>query len=143
MSQIRDNQYRAIQVRWLLRIIILFDILIILFDLKELTLLNNLENHLQVTAYDAGANDARQALTGIFYFVAALCSGIAFLGWFYRAYLNLSQAGIGTRYPVKYAIISFLIPPINFYFHTGSCVKYGIKPARLFFRIKKKRLSQE
>jgi len=116
MSLIRDNQYRARQVRWLLKIIILFNVLIIIFDIKELSLLSSLQSHLPVTAYEAVANDTRQALTGIFYFIVALCSGIAFLRWFYRAYVNLSRAGITTRYPVKYAIISFFIPPINFYF---------------------------
>ncbi|MFC2125326.1 DUF4328 domain-containing protein [Bacteroidota bacterium] len=116
MPQVKNNRYRARQAMWLLKIIILFDVLIIAFDIKEFSLLNSLENNLHVTTYDVGANETRQALTGIFYFIVALCSGIAFLGWFYRAYTNFERAGIGTRYPSKYAIISFFIPLINLYF---------------------------
>jgi uncharacterized membrane protein YhaH (DUF805 family) len=139
MLQIRNNQYRARQVRWLLMIIIIFDVLIIVFDIKEFTLLSNLESHLPVTAYDAGANDIRQTLSGIFYFVTALCSGIAFLGWFYRAYVNLARAGLGTRYPVKYAIISFFIPPINLYFPYRIMCEIWSKTSAVVFSEKDKK----
>lgn len=115
MSHIKNNQYRARQVRLLLKIIIVFDVLIVIFDLKEYSLLSNLENSMLISAYEAVANDTRQALVGIFYFITALCSGIAFLNWFYRAYCNLERGGIKTKYPTSYAIFSFFIPVYNFF----------------------------
>lgn len=115
MPQIKNNQYRSTRVVFLLWIIILFDVIIIFFDFKEFLLFQNLENHTRIPACEATANDLRQAIIGILYFIVTGCSGIAFLSWFHRAYTNLVRMNLSTNYRTRLAIWSFFIPVINLY----------------------------
>jgi hypothetical protein len=115
METIKNNSHRAEQVILILKIIIIFDILMILFDGMELNLLFRLKNGLVQNVNALKQNNFRQWMISIFYTTVSLSSGIAFLMWFYRVYENIEQSGIRTDRSKIWAIWGFIIPVVNFY----------------------------
>jgi hypothetical protein len=69
-----------------------------------------------VTAAEAEANDARQAVIGLVQGAAFLATAGFFLVWFHAAYANLPRLGAhGLRYKTWWAVGGWLIPAVNLF----------------------------
>jgi hypothetical protein len=116
MNELKNNTSRAKQVVMILKVILLFDLLMILFDIMEFNLLTRISRHEDVGDLELHRNAFRQAFASISYTLVSLSSGIAFLGWFYRAYRNISLTHmVTTNLKPIWAVWSFIIPAINLY----------------------------
>jgi hypothetical protein len=116
MPQLKDNRNRSSQAIFILKVIIIFDILMVVFDFLEYDLFLRISRNEEVGLLAIRRNEVRQLLTSIFYTTVSFCSGIAFIGWFYRAYSNISRSGnFKTSFNPSWAAWSFIIPVVNFY----------------------------
>ncbi len=114
MPLIKNNEFRAGQAIMILRIIIVFDIVMVMFDLLELNLILRLLRSETVGLHAERHNEIRQLLISIFYTIVSFCSGLAFWGWLHRSYSNINRLGLEkTRYKPLWTVLSFLIPFVN------------------------------
>jgi hypothetical protein len=116
MPSLKNNEFRASQIIMILRIIIIFDLLMIVFDLLELNMILKMIRGVPLSQNAEKQNNIRQLMLSIFYTIVSFCSGLAFLGWLYRSYSNINRLGFEkTRYAPSWTIYSFLIPVVNIY----------------------------
>ncbi len=116
MAKLKNNEFRASQAILILRIIILFDIIMVAFDIAELNLVLRMMEGLPVGSHAERHNEIRQLLMSLFYTIVSFCSGLAFLGWFHRAYSNLNRFGPEkTRLRPYWTVWSFVLPGVNLY----------------------------
>ncbi len=116
MPSIKNNEFRAGQAIMILRIIILFDLVMIVFDGMELNMIIRLLRSEPVGLHAERHNELRQLLISIFYTIVSFCSGLAFWGWLYRSYSNINRLGLEkTKFKSAWTVLSFLIPLVNVY----------------------------
>ena len=116
MPSLKNNDFRASQAILILRVIIIFDVLMIAFDLMEMNMILKMVKNVPVAQNAERQNDIRQLMLSVFYTIVSFCSGLAFLGWFHRSYSNINRLGFErTRYAPAWTIWSFIIPVINLY----------------------------
>jgi hypothetical protein len=116
IQSLKNNSPRAAQAILVLKVIILFDVLMIAFDVLDCEVMFRLAKNEPLSSLVVRRNELRQLLISIFYTIVSFCSGLAFLGWFHRAYSNISRIGIHkTKWNPAWAIISFIIPVVNLY----------------------------
>ena len=116
MPSLKNNDFRASQAIMILKIIIIFDVLMIVFDLMEFNMIMKMVRGIPLARNAEKQNDIRQLLLSVFYTIVSFCSGLAFLGWLHRSYSNINRLGFEkTRYAPVWTIMSFLIPFVNIY----------------------------
>ena len=116
MPSLKNNDFRASQAVMILRVIIIFDVLMILFDGMELNMIMKMIRGIPLTQNAEKQNDVRQLMLSVFYTIVSFCSGLAFLGWLHRSYSNINRQGFQkTHYLPLWTILSFLIPIVNLY----------------------------
>lgn len=116
MPSIKNNDFRASQAIMILRVIIIFDVLMIAFDVMELNMIMKMVRGVPMAQNAERQNDIRQLMLSIFYMIVSFCSGVAFLGWLHRSYSNINRLGFEkTRYAPVWTILSFILPVVNFY----------------------------
>ncbi len=86
-----------------------FEIISILSDLGQMSLLNGV-----YTDAEAEANDSRQSLIGLGYLGVFIVTGITFLMWVYRANLNCRGFGArGMKFTPGWSVGYYFVPFIN------------------------------
>lgn len=103
--------------RWvmiLLAIVVLVDIIAVISDFAEISLLNRIEAGRVVTWSQAETNDDRQAAIGMAALAIFIITVIFFLMWIHRAYKNLRALGArDLRYSPGWAVGGWFVPFLN------------------------------
>src|SRR5690554_7483141 len=91
MENLRPNEQRAKNAIILIWIVLALEIVNLISSYMQYDLLQTIANGGLVSDGAAEANDTREQICGIIYFVTYLISGIMFIMRFRRAYFNLHQ----------------------------------------------------
>jgi hypothetical protein len=116
-------------------IIILVDIVAVVSDLAEVSLLNRAIDGEFISDSEFDNNDNRQAVIGVLQTILYIGTGIVFLRWMYIAHRNLPALGArDLRFSHRWGVISWFIPILNLfrpYQVTGEIVR-GSNPGFAF-----------
>ncbi len=115
MKPLKPNSQRAKTAIILLWVVIATDVLNLLSDFLQYTLLQNAET-VGVSEEDATLNDLRQFACNMIYLVAFIVSIITFIMWFRRAYYNLHQRITGLQYGEGWAAGGWFVPVISLFY---------------------------
>lgn len=108
-SYVKDPQKLTAFLILIQRILIAAEVISILSDLGQLSLLNR-----EFTQEEGETNDARQGLVGIAYMIIFAIAGITFFKWLYRA--NVNSRGFGAqsmRFTPGWCIGYYFVPFLN------------------------------
>jgi hypothetical protein len=86
---LKPNGQRAKNAITLIWIVLGLEIVSLISGYFQYDLLQNAANGVEISMETALANDTREAIIGICYFIAFLISAVTFIQWFRRAYCNL------------------------------------------------------
>jgi hypothetical protein len=104
---------RALWARIGLVVVIAVDVVAVLSDLREISLLDRLETELPTEA-ELEESDRRQLTIGIAQTVMFFVAAVVFIRWLHRAYKNIPFLGAQyPRYSTGTAIWSWLVPILN------------------------------
>lgn len=99
-----------------LTIIIIIDVVAIVFDYLQIQLLNHVQAGGFITEAEAMANDSRQEMIGIVYFIMFVVTAVTFCMWIHRAYKNLPSLGAeGLKYSPRWAVGGFFVPILSLF----------------------------
>jgi len=112
---LRPNNMRAKFVLFSIGIVLILDVISSISSGMQYNLLQTAENGGLITNEAATANDLRESVIGIIYFIAYLTSAIAFIMWFRRAYFNLHQKFDNLSFGEGWAAGSWFVPIVNLY----------------------------
>jgi uncharacterized membrane protein len=115
MENLRPNEQRAKNAIILIWIVLALEIVNLISSYMQYDLLQTIANGGFVSDGAAEANDTREQICGIIYFVTYLISGIMFIMWFRRAYFNLHQKVTYLAHSDAWAAGSWFVPIINLY----------------------------
>ena len=98
----------------LLAISLIVDVIAVVSDLSELSLLGRAARGELVTSAEGRANDLRQLALQLIQIVVFIVTAIVFIVWFHRAYKNLLPLQAGPlRYGTGWAIGGWFVPFLN------------------------------
>jgi len=113
MGNLRPNEQRAKNAIILIWIVMALEIVNLFSSYMQYDLLQNIANGNYVSDEATEANDTREAVVGIIYFIAYLISGITFIMWFRRAYFNLHQKVRSLSFTEGWAAGCWFVPVLN------------------------------
>ncbi|MQP24140.1 DUF4328 domain-containing protein [Flavobacterium sp. LMO8] len=109
---LKNNKLRARNLIIIFSIIFILNIIAIISDLMQYSMLNSLEGF---TIEEAEANDSRQSIVGIVMFSAYVFCYFFFILWFRRAYYNLHQVVKHLEHTEGWAAGAWFVPILNFF----------------------------
>lgn len=109
---LKNNKLRARNLIIIFSIIFILNIIAIISDLMQYSMLNSLEGF---TIEEAELNDLRQSIIGIIMFSVYVCCYILFILWFRRAYYNLHQVVKHLEHSEGWAAGAWFVPILNFF----------------------------
>jgi len=109
---LKNNKSRARNLIIIFSIIFILNIIAIISDLMQYSMLNSLEGF---TIEEAELNDLRQSIIGIIMFSVYVCCYILFILWFRRAYYNLHQVVKHLEHSEGWAAGAWFVPILNFF----------------------------
>ena len=115
MENLRPNEQRAKNAIILIWIVLALEIVNLISSYMQYDLLQTVANGGFISDEAAAANDTRESMVGIIYFLAYLISGITFIMWFRRAYFNLHQKVSYLAHSEGWAAGSWFVPIISLY----------------------------
>ncbi len=89
MERLKPNEQRAKTAIMLIWIVLALEIVSLISGYFQYDLLQAVANGRLISMDAATANDTREQVIGILYFIVYIISGITFIQWFRRAYFNL------------------------------------------------------
>ena len=115
MYRLRPNEQRAKNAIILIWIVLALEIVNLISSYMQYDLLQTVVNGGFLSDETVEANDTREQICGIVYFIAYLISGITFIMWFRRAYFNLHQKANYLTHSEGWAAGSWFVPIVNLY----------------------------
>lgn len=115
MENIRPNGQRAKNAITLIWIVLGLEIISLISGYFQYDLLLTVANGVYISTETATANDTRQQIIGIFYFIAYIVSAVTFIQWFRRAYFNLHLKINYLNHTEGWAAGSWFVPIISLY----------------------------
>ena len=109
---LKNNKLRARNLIIIFSIIFILNIIAIISDLMQYSMLNSLEGF---TIEEAELNDLRQSIIGIIMFSVYVCCYVLFILWFRRAYYNLHQVVKHLEHSEGWAAGAWFVPILNFF----------------------------
>ncbi|WP_445717332.1 DUF4328 domain-containing protein [Flavobacterium sp.] len=109
---LKNNKLRARNLIVIFSIIFILNIITIISDLMQYSMLNSLEGF---SMEEAELNDLRQSIIGIIMFSVYVCCYVLFILWFRRAYYNLHQVVKHLEHSEGWAAGAWFVPFINFF----------------------------
>lgn len=109
---LKNNKLRARNLIIIFSIIFILNIITIISDLMQYSMLNSLEGF---SMEEAELNDLRQSIIGITMFSVYVCCYVLFILWFRRAYYNLHQVVKHLEHSEGWAAGAWFVPFINFF----------------------------
>jgi len=108
--ELKDNSQRA---NWILIAFYLMLVLTIAFIASNLMQYDMMQK--VYTLEEVEANDLRQQIIALAYYLTFILCAVFFILWFRRAYYNLQAIGISTLHTDSWAAGSWFIPILNLY----------------------------
>ncbi len=115
MENLKPNEQRAKNAITLIWIILAIEIISFISGYFQYELLETIAHGGDVSTETASANDTREQLVGLTYFIAYLISAITFIQWFRRAYFNLHQKVANLSLTEGWAAGSWFVPIVSLY----------------------------
>ncbi len=115
MEHLKPNEKRAKNAIILIWVVLALEIVNLISSYMQYDLLQTVTNGGFISNRAAEANDIREQICGIVYFIASLISGITFIMWFRRAYFNLHQKVSYLAHTEGWAAGSWFVPIVNLY----------------------------
>jgi len=115
MEDLRQNGQRAKNAIFLIWIVLVLEIVSFISEYFQYNLLQSAASGNQISTIEATANDTREQIIGVFYFIAYIFSAITFIKWFRRAYYNLHIKVNRLSFTEGWAAGSWFVPVVNFY----------------------------
>lgn len=113
MEALRPNTQRAKTALIFLWIVFSLNIISLISELMQYSLLQSAMSGGIVTEEDASSNDLRERIISILYTLAYIPCGILFICWFRRAYYNLHLRTDYLRFDEGWAAGSWFVPFLN------------------------------
>ena len=113
--ELKNNEQRAKTAIIFIWIVMFFETVNAISSYLQYDLLQTVANGDYISNETATANDTREAIIGIFTFIASVVSGITFIMWFRRAYCNLHQKVNYLSHSEGWAAGSWFVPIICLY----------------------------
>jgi len=133
MKKLKPNEQRAKNAILWIWIVLALEIVGLVSGYMQYSLLRIIADGGFVSEKVAEANDTRETVVGIIYFIAYLISFIAFIMWFRRAYFNLHQKVEKLQFSEGWAAGSWFVPIVNLY-RPYHIMKEIYDETRRFFR---------
>ena len=115
MENLRPNEQRGKNAIILIWIVLALEIVNLISSYMQYNLLQTIANGGIISDEVTEANDTREAVVGLIYFVAYLISGITFIMWFRRAYFNLHQRVSHLSLSEGWAAGCWFVPILNLF----------------------------
>lgn len=115
MDSVKPNEQRSKFVILMIWIVLLLGGISLFFDILQYQLLQEIKMGKDFSLDAASANDLRQRIIGILYFLAYVISAIAFILWFRRAYFNLHVKVKTLTFAEGWAAGCWFVPVINLF----------------------------
>ncbi|MBS4012982.1 MAG: DUF4328 domain-containing protein [Bacteroidetes bacterium] len=115
MNLLRPNEKRAKTAIMFIWIMLIIEIIAIVSEYFEYTLVKSVYDGFYVSVEETEANDTRQIIIGVLNLVFFTISGITFIKWFRRAYFNLHIKVNNLSYKESWAAASWFVPIVNIY----------------------------
>jgi len=132
MEMLRPNEQRAKNAILLIWIVFALEIVNLISSYMQYDLLQTIANGGYISDEAAEANDLREQICGIVYFIAYLISAITFIMWFRRAYFNLHQKVTCLAHSEGWAAGSWFVPIICLYRPYQIMKEMYVKTKELF-----------
>jgi len=108
--ELKDNSQRANWILIAFYLMLGVTVAFIVSNLMQYSLLQRV-----YTLAEVEANDSRQQIIALAYYVIFILCAIFFILWFRRAYYNLQAVGVSTLHTDSWAAGSWFIPILNLY----------------------------
>lgn len=115
MNLIKPNNQRAKLAIIFIWVVFLAELVSLVADYFQLTLLNSILIGEMVSSEIANRNDLFQRVIGIVYLSVFICSAIFFIRWFRRAYFNLHQNVSYLQYTEGWAAGAWFVPILSLF----------------------------
>jgi hypothetical protein len=115
MEDLKPNGQRAKNAIILIGIVLVLELISLISAYFQYDLLQNTINGEELLTETANANDLRQRIIAVIYFIAFIISGVTFIQWFRRAYFNLHQKTDCLSYSEGWAAGSWFVPIVSLY----------------------------
>lgn len=115
MENLRQNGQRAKNAIVLIWVVLALEAVSLISGYFQYNLLQTAANGGEISMEAATANDTREQIIGIIYFVAYVISGVTFIQWFRRAYFNLHQRVGYLSHPEGWAAGCWFVPIVCLY----------------------------
>ena len=136
-EQFKDNSQRAKNVIYAFYGICIVNLIAIVSDYMQISLLKDYNAGILVEDSKAESNDFRQMIIGLLQSVLFITTAILFLVWFYRAYRNL-HVTLGQKrmsYGKNMSVWGFLIPIMSLFVPYQITKEITTKNQRLLHKI--------
>ena len=114
MENLKPNEKRAKNAILFIWIVLALEIVNIISSYLQYELLQAAANGWDISD-KADANDMREGIVALFYFIASVISAITFIMWFRRAYYNLHQRVNYLSHSEGWAAGCWFVPIVNLY----------------------------
>jgi hypothetical protein len=115
MEDLKPNGQRAKNAIILIGIVLVLELISLISAYFQYDLLQNTINGEELLTETANANDLRQRIIAVIYFIAFIISGVTFIQWFRRAYYNLHLKTDCLSYSEGWAAGSWFVPIVSLY----------------------------
>jgi hypothetical protein len=115
MQDLKPNEKRAKNAILLIQIMLALEIISIISDYFQYTLLQDVANGISPSEGAIYANDLRQRVIGIVHILMYIFSAVTFILWFRRAYFNLHIKTNPLEYDEAAAAYCWFIPFVSLY----------------------------
>ena len=115
MQDLRPNDKRAKNAILLIQLVLAVQIISVVSDYFQYSLLKDLENGIAPAEGAAAANDLRQRIIGIVFLIMYIISAVTFIQWFRRASFNLHTKPNSLEYDEAAAAYCWFIPIVSLY----------------------------
>lgn len=134
MKELKPNDQRAKSAIALIWIVLVLEIVNLISSYMQYDLLQTIVNGGFVSEEVAEANDMRESVLGLIYFVVHIISAIVFIMWFRRAYFNLHQKVNTLAYSEGWAAGGWFVPIISLYRPYQIMKEIYIETKKLFIK---------
>lgn len=114
-APIKPNQQRAKTAVLLIWCLMALDVICIISSYFQYELLTVANNGGFISDAEAEANDNREMIIGLIYFVFSIISIVTFIQWFRRAYYNFNSRNSNSAYSDGWAAGAWFVPIISLY----------------------------
>lgn len=115
MKNVKPNDKRAQIAIALIWTVLAMELVSLISGYLQYDLLQTVAKGGEVSMGDANANDLREKVVGVIYFIVFIISSVTFIQWFRRAYCNLHQQVNYLSNTEDWAAKCWFVPIVNLY----------------------------